>query len=233
MNILPDIRIIDLALYLEKHKTLVITDTQIGYEESLNKQGILVPRFQYRDLISRLKNILRQVKPEKIIINGDIKHEFGTISKTEWRYTIRLIDFLAEYGKLFLIKGNHDTILGPIAEKKNIKILDHCLIGDIYLCHGHKLPKDFKGAKTIIIGHEHPAVTLKDRGRVERYKCFLKGKYKNKNLIVMPSFNLLTEGSDVLIEKLMSPFLKDISDFEVYVVSEEILKFGKVKDLQR
>ena len=43
--------------------------------------------------------------------------------------------------------------------------------------------------------------------------------------------NLLTEGTDVLREKLLSPFLNDISDFDVYIVSDEVMKFGKVKNL--
>ena len=229
MIIHDNIKIIDLALLIKD--TLVITDTQIGYEESLNKQGVLIPRFQYKDLHDRLKKILDITKPKKIIINGDIKHEFGTISETEWRHTLKLIDFLAEFGEAILVKGNHDTILGPIAKKRNIKIVDHYVIDDIYLCHGHKIPKDFGNCKTIIIGHEHPAVALKDNGRSEKYKCYLKGKYEDKTLIVQPSFNLVTEGSDVLSEKLLSPFLSDIRNFEVYVVSDKILFFGKTKHL--
>ncbi len=230
MIIHDNIEIIDLALLINK-EVLIITDTQIGYEESLNKQGVLIPRFQFKDLHDRLKKILDICRPKKIIINGDIKHEFGTISETEWRHTLKLIDFLAENAELILVRGNHDTILGPIAKKRNIKIVDHYIIADIYLCHGHKIPKDFEQCKTIIIGHEHPAVALKDRGRVEKYKCFLKGKYQDKTLIVQPSFNLVTEGTDVLSEKLLSPFLSDIRDFEVYVVSDKILYFGKIKNL--
>ena len=87
-------------------------------------------------------------------------------------------------------------------------------------------------AKTIIIGHEHPAVGLREGTRKETYKCFLKGKFKDKTLIVQPSSNLITMGTNILSKKLLSPFLKqDLSDFEVYVVSDEIMKFGKIKNL--
>ncbi|MBW2966513.1 metallophosphoesterase, partial [Candidatus Woesearchaeota archaeon] len=112
MNITKDTKIIDLALYLTKSKTLIIADSHIGHEEALNKQGILVPRFQFKELILRLEKILKKIKLNTIIINGDIKHEFGTISNQEWRHTLRLIDFLSKHCKnLFLIKGNHDKIL--------------------------------------------------------------------------------------------------------------------------
>ena len=92
MEIQKGIQIIDLALYLTKSRTLLITDTHIGYEESLNKQGMFIPRFYFKDMIQRLEKIRKKVKPLRIIINGDIKHEFGNISNQEWRHTLRLID---------------------------------------------------------------------------------------------------------------------------------------------
>ncbi|MBU4015741.1 hypothetical protein KJ878_06140 [Patescibacteria group bacterium] len=49
------IEIIDLGLLLNQEKILVFADFHIGYEEALNKQGILVPRFQFKDVIKRLK----------------------------------------------------------------------------------------------------------------------------------------------------------------------------------
>ena len=47
MEIAKGIEIIDLGLYIKKHKLLVFADFHIGYEESLNKQGVLIPRFQF------------------------------------------------------------------------------------------------------------------------------------------------------------------------------------------
>jgi len=231
MNISKGIEIADLGLYLRKENILVLADMHIGYEEALNKQGVLIPRFQFKEIIQRLEKMFRSKRFSKIIINGDIKHEFGTISEQEWRHTLRLLDFLNGYcDEVVLVKGNHDTILGPIADKRNVKVLDHLVIGDKLVIHGDKIfSKEFKGIKTVIIGHEHPAVSIKDGPRVELFKCFLKGKWKRKNLVVMPSFNLVTEGTDVMKERLLSPFLKqDLSKFEVYVVSDKVYDFGRL-----
>ena len=234
MKILNGIEIIDLALYLKKHKTLIIADIHIGYEEALNKQGLLVPRFQLKQVIKRLEKILSKAKPETIIINGDVKHEFGKISDQEWRDTLKVLDFLSKHcKKIILTKGNHDTILGPIAKKRNIEIVNSCKIDDLYVIHGHKIPTniDFTKSKTIIIGHEHPAAGLRKGQRIELFKCFLLGKWKRKNLIVQPSFNLIVEGTDILKEKLLSPFLTKIDNYNVYIVADKIYKFKKVKDL--
>jgi len=138
--------------------------------------------------------------------------------------------------QLVLIKGNHDTILEPIAKRKDVEILDSITVGGFLLTHGHRLPSanELKEVKGIIIGHEHPAVTLREGVRTELYKCFLVGKYKGKSLIVLPSSNLLTPGTDVLKEKLLSPFLRDgISSFDVYIAEKKAYFFGKVKDLLR
>src|SRR3989338_9325398 len=133
MKVFDNIQIIDLGLYSKK--TLVFTDFHIGYEEALNKQGILMPRFQFREIIERLENIFGKLKGreiEKIVILGDLKHEFGTISEQEWRHTLRLLDYLGQHCReIILIKGNHDTILGPIAKKSNVKVRDYYIIEPI------------------------------------------------------------------------------------------------------
>ncbi len=234
------LKIIDLGLLLKNEKILVFADFHIGYEEALNKQGILVPRFQFKDVIKRLGKIffeLKKIKIEKIIINGDIKHEFGKISEQEWRETLKLLDFLAKFcDEIILVKGNHDTILGPIAKKKNISVVDYYFAGDVLITHGHKIPNQniIKKAKTIVIGHEHPAISLREDIRTEKFKCFLKGKYKRKNLVIIPSFCLATEGTDVLKEKTISPFLdQDLKNFEIFIVADKVYDFGKLKHLNQ
>jgi putative SbcD/Mre11-related phosphoesterase len=234
MEILPGVEILDLSLYIKDQDILVISDFHIGFEEALNKQGILIPRFQFDEILDRLKKILKGLKLEKIIIVGDLKHEFGTISETEWRNTLQLLDFLTGFCKdVILIKGNHDTILGPIAAKRNIKVKKTLRVGDFFFCHGDVIPKNISDSKVIIIGHEHPAVGLKKDSRIEMFKCFLKGSWHGKTLIVMPSFKLLREGNDVLNEDILSPFLQqDLSNFSVFIVSDEVYDFGKLKNLK-
>lgn len=220
-------------LFLELKDTLIISDIHIGYEEALTKQGVLIPKFQFKDIINSLEKNLKKVKT--IIINGDLKHEFRTISEQEWRETLKVLDLLSKYcEKIILVKGNHDITLGPIARKRNLEVVDYYKMNDIYICHGDDIPKDkdFKSAKIFIIGHEHPAISFKEKTKVERYKCFLKGKYKSKTLIIQPSFNPLIEGTDITKEKMLSPFLKqDLSNFNVFVISDKVYDFGKLKKL--
>ena len=230
MEIHPEIEIKDLALYLPREKTLIISDVHIGFEESLHKKGILVPKFYFSLLKERISKILT-LPIEKIIINGDLKHEFGSINEQEWREILQFFDLFKEK-EIILIKGNHDMILHPIAQKRKILLKEDYSIGDVHVSHGDALPKKEVKEKAIIIGHEHPAVSLKENRKIKKYKCFLKGKWKKKVLIVMPSFHLLKEGTNILERRFLSPFLKDIDDFEVFIIGDKVYSFGKVKNLE-
>jgi uncharacterized protein len=236
MQLLEGLEALDLGLFIRAHSTLVISDLQLGYEEHLNRKGYLLPRQQYELLMKRIEPMLAKARPRSIVLNGDIKHEFGDISETEWRLVLKFLDFLSGKCEVKIIKGNHDVQLFPILKKRGFETIDHLSLDDIYICHGDIIPSGsvFKRSRTVIIGHEHPALGLRDSGRIERYKCFLRGIYEKKDIIVLPSCNPLIEGSDMLSEKPLSPFLKgNLDDFSVFVVSGKILDFGKISELRK
>jgi len=203
----------------------------------MSRHGFLIPRFQLKDTENRLKAIFENNKVDTVVFNGDIKHEFGLISRTEWLSIFKLLDFVGIYCKnVVLIKGNHDILLEPIAKRFNIKVQDYYKVSEYFISHGDKIIDnlDFQQSKTTIIGNEHAAISLRKSGRRETYKCFLLGRFKDKKLIVMPSFNTMVEGTDILKNELISPMLKqDLNDFNVYVVADKVYNFGKVKDVEK
>ncbi len=233
MQISQNIQIIETSLWLEQEKILVINDLHLGYEEALQCKGVLVPHFQLKEIIAILDRIFTQVTPEKIIINGDLKHEFGRVLRQEWSEVLQLIDFLLQHGKeVIIIKGNHDPIIQPIAEKRRTKVVTEYRIGETLIIHGDVLVET--DAQRIIIGHEHPAITIREGSKWEKYKCFLHGKWNGKELIAVPSFNPLLEGTDILKEQMLSPFLTKVDGFDVFVVSKgEIFNFGTVREIKK
>ena len=241
MQLVTGIEAIDLGLYLVKHQTLIFSDFHLGFEESLNRQGVFVPRMHYKDIVARLDLIFLALKEQNkivktVVLTGDLKHAFGSIQRQEWKDILNIVDYFHKHApELVLIKGNHDAVLAPVANKKGITLVSNYRISDILVIHGDVLPAELDGVKTIIMGHEHPAISLRAAGRIERYKCYIVGTYKRRTLIVQPSFNLLVEGSDLLQERLLSPLLTDVSSFNTFIVDEkqkEVLAFGKVKGLK-
>jgi len=226
--------LVDLALKVEDY--LIISDLHLGYEQSLNAEGIMVPRFQYPLIIDRLEKIKESSSCENIVVNGDLKHEFGRITRQEWSETMEFLEFLkANFEDIVLIKGNHDNFTKFIAHKTDLEVEESYQIGACLVAHGDKILKDIpQDVETLIIGHEHPCIGLRSGERVEKIKCYLSGKFKEWNLLVMPSFNFVTEGSDILQEKPLSPYLKKISggELEVHAVEDfEVFSFGKSRDI--
>lgn len=210
------------ALWLEKHNTVVIADLHLGIEQMFIERGVFLPKSQKNRIKEEIKHIIDQTHPETLIINGDLKHEFGKISRQEWKDTLEILDYIVGMvKKIVLVKGNHDTILEPISKKRGLDLCTHLVIDEFFICHGNKLFDNaaLKKSKTIIIGHEHPAMILDDGIRMEKFKCFLVGKYKRKKLIVLPSFNPLFEGTDIEYESALSPYVK--GKFKKYVIAKK------------
>jgi len=232
-NINDEMQIIDLALWMPKSKTLAISDLHIGYEEALNRQGIMIPRHQLVDTMDRLRKIFSalKIKPKRIIINGDLKHEFGTVNREEFFGVKEVINLLLKNCKeLIILEGNHDKILG-YAKKERVKIKPYLKSGSILFLHGDKI-MDID-SDTIVIGHSHPAIKLSDGIANEKVKCFLKGSYKGKTLIALPAFNQVTEGTDIIEGETLSPYLNEAKNLEVWAVPSfnDILHFGSIKNI--
>jgi uncharacterized protein len=243
MNILENISINDLSLYLKEEKILILADLHIGQEDAMTREGMLIPRFQFKDILSKTEKLLNKLKPRTVILNGDIKHEFQGISREENKKIQQYIDFISKRARLIIIKGNHDNILEPITKRKGIDLVEFYVAGNIFIAHGDKVfnNEEFYKSRILIIGHEHCSIGLGEGNRVEYYKGFLKGHYQDKKgtkkeIIVMPSLNPLTEGTDVLRDKTHSPYLKNVNidNFEVWIVeNEEVFYFGKLKGLRK
>ncbi|MBS3074929.1 metallophosphoesterase [Candidatus Pacearchaeota archaeon] len=254
MSLLPTnkIQFLEDSLLIDK-KILVLSDLHIGYEEYLYRES-LFQRMQLKDILNKLNRIFdflnsRKITIKKIVILGDLKHEFGEISDAEWRETINLLDYLLakikskdNREKIILIKGNHDNILGPIARKREIKLKNYYKFKDICFIHGDKLYKDcLKDSKILILGHLHPSITLSDEYKREKYKCFLRGKWKNFLVYILPSFSETTFGYDLQLlneEKHNHGFLiippKQLNGFNVIIYNNKENKeydFGNVKNL--
>jgi len=227
------------TLFFPEKEILVICDLHLGYEEMLLKQGITFPFEQLEQTMSEIEQIVLEIKRnykiKKIILLGDLKHHFNF--EIEEKYQIRkLFTFLKQFvdeENIILINGNHDKI-----ELDKMKYHDFWIEDDVAFFHGDKLFKEVldKKVKTLVIGHVHPSVVIKDKSGIkkEKYKCFLVGKFKRKNLIIVPSFFHFIEGSELNESYKHKKDFSIISDkklenFDKFVVGKNrVYKFGKM-----
>lgn len=239
-DIYKGIKILGLSLWIPSEKTLILSDLHFGMESEFHKQGILLPKFNFLEVKKRLEKIFKKTGIlSKIIVTGDLKHSFGKAKEQEWNEVLDFLEICSKNcKKIVLLRGNHDVSLPAIAAWKNLLVEQEYFSKkmEMIVLHGDKmfLSKSFERAKLVVIGHEHPAVSIEEHGKKEKYKAFLKGRYGKKTLIVLPSFNFFTQGTDVLNERLLSPFLqKDLSNFETWLVEDKTYYFGKLKNLKK
>jgi len=231
-SIFGGIKIIDLGLWLVRHKCLILADLHIGYDFSLAEKGFVIPQKQLSETISRIEFILKELgqTPKTIVINGDFKHDFGyTPYKLKQEFE-KIINYLANNcEKIILIKGNHDTFI-PIKNKK-LEVTKNLLLGEFLICHGDdldNLPNSLLNkAKVIIIGHVHSVFELTDGIRSEKVKCFIKTKWKTKTLLIQPAFNVLID--ELGGSSFENSFRKIDLKGEVWAIPQigQILYFGK------
>lgn len=146
-------------------RVVVIGDLHIGWEVTLGQQGIHVPS-QTSKMLQRLTAIIEQKRPSRLIILGDVKHSVTGAELEEWRDVPEFFERLIKLvPSVQVILGNHDGNLEPLTPSK-VELLSPsgiALWGRFGLLHGHAWPSpEILGCETLILGHLHPAVTLRD-----------------------------------------------------------------------
>ena len=226
-----------LLIEKDEKKVLVIGDLHLGYLEKLRNSGVLILGNSFDDVLNELDLIFEKVENiDKIILLGDIKHEFGKISNEEWKEIGKLLKYLKNKTEnLIVIKGNHDKNMKVIVENAGLKMINYYLDGNFAFMHGDKdFPEVWdKKIKFWVMGHGHPAVRINDGVKEEKYKCFLRGKFNKKEIIIVPSFFGINEGSDPRDYDLGFAWKFDLLKFGVFVVKNEleVLDFGILNKL--
>lgn len=226
----------------ENERILVVGDLHLGFEESLRSSGVMLPLNIFGELLADFDKVFEKVgKVDKVILLGDVKHEFGRINYGERKEFGELFSYLKNKTKEFIvIKGNHDAIIEFLVKDfEGVDLVDYLILEDVVFLHGDK---DFpeiheKKIKKWVVAHGHPAITLYENhgSKKEKYKCFLIGKYKGKEVTVMPSFFDVNLGTDPKEFDIGFAWDLNLNDFSVKVVQDdrlEVLDFGILKNLE-
>lgn len=215
-------------------RMLVVGDLHLGYEESLERSGVLAGRKYFDGLIEDFDLVFSKIgRVDQVVLLGDVKHNFSGNLRQEWNDVLELFEYLLKHcEEIKVIRGNHDNYLMTIASKvDSVEVMDHLVVGETGFVHGDKeIELD---VKTLVLGHGHPAVKISDGTKTERYKCFLVGRHRGREIIIVPSFAEYYQGTDPRENDLGLAWDFPLDEFEVKVVDGlEIRDFGKLKDLK-
>lgn len=219
MQLTEDVEIVEFepALYVKTLDAIVLADIHLGLEWELEEKGVHIPFPTYTPIIRSLRNIFNYRSSRRLIILGDIKNEFGDINPEEWTQVQDFINDVRSLGaEPLLVRGNHDNFVRIVLRRLNVEFQDPPLrLGKFFLIHGdkdHELPGE-RGI--LLMGHEHPVVSIRDSiGVKHRFKSFLYGEHEGVRIIVLPSMNPLTMGTAVNetgSKDLLSPILRRVN----------------------
>lgn len=203
----------DGAVYFPDLATLVVADVHVGMDEASEVQ---FPLGERTDLTDRLGALVGSFRPDAVVFDGDVLHQFGRAS-VETDETLRgLTDACRDVGaRPVLVRGNHDTMLSSVWPGT---VHDAYTLGaGVVACHGHVAPKADDAdvavpadADLYVVGHDHPVITIEGRRR----PCVLygAGTFRGASVAMLPAFNRLAAGAEVngmWARDFQSPFVTD------------------------
>ncbi len=197
-----DIIFVGLGIYIKDSEILCISDPHIG---GWHFDNSYVAERQFQEVLDALISIKRLLEEKgyrirRIVVNGDIKEEFG-YSKRAREYVSRFLLFLKkEFKDYVIVIGNHDTGI----DGKKYYISDN-----VFFCHGDVIFDIPDDVDLIVIGHQHPAFRLRLGTKVETYKCYVLSSYEGRDLIVLPNFNPDSRGTPLNATFYFSPYLRE------------------------
>ncbi|MDF1739924.1 MAG: metallophosphoesterase [Verrucomicrobiales bacterium] len=147
-----------LALHHPEEGWLAISDLHFGYEVSRRRDGGLWPMWGMESLSERLRLLVKDLRPETLILAGDIVDSAAAAREA--------VDWLSGIHELcattILIEGNHDR--GEVT--RQFPFVPSFETGSFFFHHGH-LPlfeeqRDSASGRIEVTGHRHPSVRLND-----------------------------------------------------------------------
>lgn len=230
LEVLPGVSVTtDRCLVLDEGPTVVLGDLHLGYEKALEEEGMYIPRMNTDSIRDSLNKVICRYEPERIVLLGDIKHDFKRTRNECHDEVCTIVNMLRDAADTIVVKGNHDNYLQNILSDLGMNATDYVDMCGFRMEHGHV----DSGKRPVIIGHEHPSVRI--TGSVSsgmKLQCFL--HMKKDGIIVIPPFSPMSAGTDLSIsgkESFMSPACRtaDTDDADVYGISEMgILPMGKL-----
>ncbi len=172
------------ALLLPQTNELLICDIHLGKADYFQQNGIPLTNNSDEHNLSRIKNIVKDYNPNKLIILGDLFHSKYSISESLKSKVENLSESINI--KIELIIGNHD--IG--CKVKNISFLEYKRSSNFIFSH-EPIVK-FENNTLNICGHYHPKTFLKNSKDKLSFKCFAMDE-KN-NILYLPAFGDLTGG---------------------------------------
>lgn len=229
-------------------KILTVSDLHVGLEYELQKLGFKVPS-QTSEMTTSLYNLLTSIRPDTLVLLGDVKHEVKGLSRKVKMEVEGLINKMLEVtSRIVIVMGNHDGSLKRLKiDGVEVHEASGVSIGDVSFVHGNAWPKpELLASNALIMGHLHPSLPLhyrEDRVWIiyylgkrarDRISRRFKVDVNVKRLIVHPAYNSYLGRGSLNIEgfRKLSPIFRGLVDpIKGYIYSLDGTFIGRLSSV--
>jgi len=170
------------VLFWEAEEALILSDIHIGKTAHFQQHGIAVPDNILLKDLQRLKALIVNFNPKKILVVGDLFH-------AEYNQNFDVfIQWMQQFDGLekILIRGNHDRFSTQFYENLGFHTKKQQAYNALVFVHD---AVKVSAGKHYISGHIHPGVRIKMKGRQYlKLPCF----QVNPQQLILPAFSLFT-----------------------------------------
>ena len=219
------------AVWIEDARTLVVADLHLGYIWAHRFAGQLLPLSAREDSTERLLDLIASYRPAEVVLLGDVVHR--VVPAPELRSEARrLAGEVAGRARLRIVLGNHDAHLSTflagigveVETARQLRAGAHLLLHGDGLDDGERVAAAFRESAPggrVIIGHEHPALTLSDGvSSCVKCPCFL----ASRELLVLPAFSRWAAGTNAREGRFLSPFSRRTQfDQGIAILADKLL----------
>jgi putative SbcD/Mre11-related phosphoesterase len=183
------------GVWLADFETVAIADLHLGYPWAHRHSGQLLPLTVPDDTLERALELAASYGAKRLVILGDIVHRavsLPAIKDELCAFFARITDRL----ELVFLGGNHDRGLNALLRECGLPIQTaaELSLGRFLLAHGDAAQTDIPIGAQLIMGHEHPAISLSDHAAsTAKCPCFL----VSNRVLVLPAFSRWAAGSNV------------------------------------
>jgi len=170
------------GLFLKEYKVLVVSDLNLEKPQDFLSRRFCSFEEKTQDTLTLLENFASAIKPEKIIILGDIFHDAHAFDRMSLANMDRLYAFFKDHKVVWVEGRHHDSFLPPNADLR----IEYAYL-NLNFRHIASDKEDFE-----ISGNYNPGTHVASSGR-EYVRCFITDKTK----LVVPSFNCAADSINI------------------------------------
>jgi DNA ligase-associated metallophosphoesterase len=182
------------AMFWPAERTLSFADLHFEKGSSYARRGQFLPPYDTRETIARMRAVVEQHRPSRIIALGDSFHDRDAAERLD-DYERAALRALAEGRTWIWITGNHDPT--PPRWLGGVVTAEIAIGGLVFRHEPSPIPQAGE-----IAGHLHPCATVALKGRGLRRRCFV----SDGTRMLLPAFGAYAGGLDVNDQAISSLF---------------------------